>query len=294
MLTSQSLRDVHATHANKHPNDFFYLLVDHAGMPGLHRELQRSKIEWVSLFEGTTQVNALSVAPLLVCIQTRSPTLRDDWLLRWICETGAYSSSLMLIASRLSMRVLAERLTARLDAKISEDMDVLLRYFDPRVFEQMVRVLSVEQLASFFSVASAWWYVNRIGELQAVEAQFSEIDAFGSPLMLSARQEHELVEASEIDQIEEQLRRSVPDEFARLVGAERHRFLVRHIDAAREFRITSTRELILYCALALVYGPDFSTRPEWAPKLDLIREGKNELSDVVASLNESSIYKGNQ
>jgi hypothetical protein len=288
MLTSQSIRDVHAAHAIKHPNDFFYLLVDHAGMPGLHRELQRSKIEWVSLFEGTTQVNALSVAPLLVCIQTRSPTLRYDWLLRWICEIGTYSSSLMLIASPVSIRVLAERLTARLDAKISEDMDVLLRYFDPRIFEQLVRCLSIEQRASFLGAANAWWYVNRIGELQAVEAQFYEKDAFHSPLTLSARQEHELVGASEIDQVEEQLRLAVPKEFERLLGAERHCFLARHIDAAREFRITSTRELVLYCALALVYGADFSVRPEWAPKLDLIREGKNDLSGVVASLNESS------
>jgi hypothetical protein len=288
MLTSQSLRDVAATHATKHPNGFVYLLIDHAGMPGLHRELHKSKVEWASLFERTTQVNALSVAPILIRIQTRSPTLRDDWLLRWVCDTGAYSSSLILIASPLSMRVLAERLTARLDAKISEDMDVLLRFFDPRVFEQLVRFLSIEQRASFLSVASAWWYVNTIGELQAVEAQFSDEDAFCPPLTLSARQEHELVAASEIDQIEEQLRRSVPNEFARLAGAERHRFLARHIDRAREFRIRSTRELVLYCALALVYGPDFSTRPEWAPKLDLIRRGKNELSGVVAALNESS------
>jgi hypothetical protein len=287
MLKSQSIRDVHSAHAINHPVESFYFLIDHAGMPGLHRELRRTRLEWVTLFEGTTQANALSVAPLLIRICTTSEAIPDNFFLRWVCERGVHSSSLMLMASPLPIRELARRLTARLDAKISEDMDVLLRYFDPRVFEQLVRCLSVEQRTNFLSAASAWWFVDRIGELQAVEAQFSNVDAFCPPLILTARQEQELVDASEPDQVEEQLRQSVPNEFTRLLGAERHLFITRHMRAAREFRITSTREFALYCALALVYGPDFSFRPEWAPKLYLIQEGRSDLTSAVAGLNES-------
>jgi hypothetical protein len=223
----------------------------------------------------------------LICIATTSEAMRDDFFMRWVCERGGFSSSLLLIASPLPIRDLAGRLTARLDAKISEDMDVLLRYFDPRVFEQLVRALSIEQRTNFLSVASAWWFVDRIGKLHAVKAQFSNVDTFSAPLSLSARQEHELLDASEPDQVEEQLRNSVPNEFTRLLGAQRHQFITRHMGAAREFRITSTRELALYCALALVQGADFSTRPEWAPKLDLIRDGKLDLTSVVARLSES-------
>lgn len=57
--------------------------------------------------------------------------------------------------------------------------------------------------------------------------------------------------------------------------------------AAHEFRINSTRELALYCALVLVYGADFSTRPEWSSRLDMIREGQHDLTSVIASLSES-------
>lgn len=287
MLTSQSIRDVFAAHAPTHPNENFYLLADHAGIPGLERKLRHSKLPWASLFEGTTQANALAVAPLLICIGTSSHHLHNEGVLTSVCERGAYSSCLMLIASQLSLNALAGRLTARLDAKISDDMDVLLRFFDPRVFEQLERCLSNEQRRDFLGAGSAWWFVDRRGELQAVDAQFSHAETFHSPLVLSARQEHELVDASEFDQVEEQLRLSVPSEFSRLLPAKRYEFIATHMAAAHEFRINSTRELALYCALVLVYGADFSTRPEWSSRLDMIREGQHDLTGVIASLSES-------
>jgi hypothetical protein len=216
MLISQSIRDVCASHAATHPDEFFYLLVDHAGMPGLQRKLTHTNVEWASLFEGTTQANALSVAPLLIRIGSSSQRLCGDVFLSWVCERGAYSSSLIIVASQLTIRELSVRLTARLDAKISDDMDVLLRFFDPRVFEQLVRCLTDEQRNVFLSPASFWWYVDRRGELQAVQAQFSNDESFVSPLILSSPQEHELVDASEPDQVEEQLRLWLPNEFSRL------------------------------------------------------------------------------
>lgn len=287
MLTSQSILNVCAAHATIHPNENFYLLIDHAGIPGLDGKLHYAKLEWASLFEGTAQANALSAAPLLILIGPASRKMRNGGFLMSVCERGAYSSCLMLIASQLSLSALASRLTGRLDAKISEDMDVLLRFFDPRVFEQLVHCLSNEQRKDFLSAASAWWFVDRRGELRAVDAQFSHEESFHPPLLLSARQEQELVDASEFDQVEEQLRLSVPREFSRLPPPKRYEFIAKQIGAAREFRIHSTRELALYCALALVYGAEFSALPEWSSQLDLIREGKHELTSVVSSLSES-------
>lgn len=287
MLTSQSIGDVWAAHAVAHSEEYFYMLADHAGIPGLHRRLTHTNINWVSLFDGTTQANALAVAPLLIRIEPNSQGLRDNAFLTWVCERGTYSSCLMLIASRLALAELAVRLTARLDAKISEDMDVLLRFFDPRVFEQLVRRLSIEQRSDFLGAGSCWWYVDRRGELQAVQSQFSDQELFQSPLVLSARQEHELVDASEVDQVEAQLRLSLPNEFSGLDPCERYNFIAAHMAAGRGFQITATRELTLYCALALLYGGDFSTRPEWSSAFDLIRNGKQDLTTLVASLNET-------
>lgn len=288
MLSSQSIRDVFAKHATTHPDESFYLLVDHAGMPGLDRKLAHSRLEWVSLFAGTIQANALSVAPLLIHIGSSSRHLNNDAFLTSVCERGTYSSCLMLVASQLSPSSLASRLTARLDARISEDMDVLLRFFDPRVFEQLVLCLSSEQRKAFLSAGSGWWFVNRRGELRHVEGQFSHPEPFHAPLVLSESQENQLVDASEYDQVEEQLRLSVPGELSLLPPANRYEFINRHMATARDFRINSTREVALYCALALVYGADFSTRSEWASLLELIRKGTRDLTGVVSSLNEST------
>jgi hypothetical protein len=59
------------------------------------------------------------------------------------------------------------------------------------------------------------------------------------------------------------------------------------MSAGRNLRITLTRELALYCALALVYGEDFASNAEWSSALDLIRQGKHDLTSVVSGLNES-------
>lgn len=289
MLTSQFIRDVFAEHATTHPDENFYLLVDHAGMPGLDRKLSHTRLEWVSLFEETAQANALSVAPLLIRIGSSSLPLGSDSFLTIVCERGTYSSCLMLLASQLSLRPLAGRLTARLDAKISEDMDVLLRFFDPRVFEQLVHCLSNEQRRVFLSPASAWWFVDRRGELRVVDAHFSHAELFHSPLLLSIHQEHELVDASEFDQVEEQLRLSVPSELSRLQPVQRCEFIAKKMAEAREFRINSVRELALYCALALIYGADFAALPEWSSQLNLIRDGKHDLTSSVLSLSEAQV-----
>ncbi|MDB5935226.1 MAG: hypothetical protein JWQ01_2570 [Massilia sp.] len=286
MLTSQSIRDVFAAHSITHDYESFYFLVDHAGMPGLHRKLIHAKMEWASLFKGTSQVNALSVAPLLIRVGTNSQIPHHNDFLTWICERGPYSSSLTLLASPLAIHELVSRLTARLDARISDDMDVLLRFYDPRVFEQLVQSLSGEQRRVFLSAASSWWFVDRSGELRAVEATFSNVDSFCPPLTLSSQQEFDLVEASEPDQVEEQLRLSVPNELRLLPAAERSKVIAAHIAAGRELRITSTRELALYCALALIYGADFSFSPEWASKLEQVRDGKSDLISMVSALNE--------
>lgn len=262
------------------------MLIDHAGIPGLDAKLHSAQLEWASLFEGTTEENALSVAPLLILIGQASMKMRNGGFLTSVCERGAYNSCLMLVASPLSLSALASRLTTRLDAKISQGMEVLLRFYDPRVFEQLVQYLSDQQRKDFLSAGSAWWFVDRRGEIQAVDAQFSPAESFHSPLLLSARQEHELLDASEFDQVAEQLRLSVPRELSQVMPPKRYEFISKQVTAAREFGINSTSELSLYCALAFVYGAEFSDLPEWSTRLRLIREGKHDLTSLVSSLSE--------
>jgi hypothetical protein len=288
MITEQSIRQWCVAHCAANSGDFFYCLADHAGMPGLHSKLIRSKVEWISLFEGTKEAAAISVAPLLVRIETEGENIRHSQLWEWVAERGIYASSLILLASPLPVRELAQRLTARLNATISEGMNVLLRFYDPRIFEQLMIALSKDQKRIFLGPANCWWYADRRGRFQFIEAKFCPTDNFYTPLALTVRQEQLLVDASEPDQVDEQLRLALPTEYACVPLRERHEFIVRNMAAAQRFKISSTRELALFCSLTLFYGEAFAESSEWRPLLSEIVAEKRTLTDVVADLKKST------
>jgi hypothetical protein len=281
MLTSQSIRKSCEANTIPHSDEFLYCLVDHAGMPGLHRELFRTKAEWVSLFENTSEAGALQAAPLLFRIHVQHEPGRADPL-PWVVANGTYTSSMMFLATPLPLRELASRLTSRLEALISQNMEVLLRFYDPRIFEQLMVVLSSDQRKTFLSVGRRWWFVNRRGELGVVAADYLEHDRFSPPMELSASQETLLLDASEPDLVAAQVISCVPDEYGRIPPQDRHAFISRQIDSARTFGITATYELALYCALSLLHGSEFPNGPHWKSLFDEVRCGRIKLTDAIS------------
>lgn len=271
--------------AASYPSNRLYCLADHAGMPGLHRELVRRRIPWISLFEGSKEDAALAVAPLLFALHAGG-VQAESGLLRWVSEHGTFTSSILLLSSPLAMEELTRPLTLRMRARVSEDMDVLLRYFDPRVFEALLEVFTPSQREAFLGVADCWWYVNRRGEVVRQPAEAETCDTFESPLLLSASQEFALLDRSEIDQVASQLRLLMPDHYLRLNGARRADFLRRHIDDAKAAGIDSTHELSLYCGLALLHGDDFALAPHWQRLLADVRARHVDFAEAVAALEE--------
>jgi hypothetical protein len=259
-----------------------FCLADHAGMPGLHRELVRSSTPWCSLFERSSEENALTVAPLLFALDGEA-VKEHSHLLRWVAEHGTFTSSMLLLASPLTLPELGRRLALRLQAEVSEQMPVLLRYFDPRIFEALVPVLTAEQKDVFLGAASCWWYPDRCGQLVRAPTSFSPADTFVVPLRLSANQEFALLDASEVDQVAEQLASAMPENYRGIDGAQRYPFLKHHMAAAIEVDIEATHELALYCGLAMLYGNNFSQLPQWQTLLDKVRSGNINLSDAVAN-----------
>jgi hypothetical protein len=272
---------------------FLYGLVDHGGMPGLAKKLDQANIEWVSLFAGSKEENALSVAPLLFRIDTDGSGVQHRALLNWVGENGAYTSSLLLLASPLSMHELAHRLTRRLDGVLPEDIEIMLRFFDPRIFEQLMQVLSAEQKQAFLSVAHRWWFADRRGKLQDVAAIFSEADIHEIPLMLTVAQENALLDASEPDQVAELLLSGVPDEYLALQPPQRHDFILRHVASARLLGITATHELALYCALALLHGEQFATQENWQSGLQGVLAGTMSLEQAAQQFEMNESMTGN-
>ena len=267
--------------AREFPDHTLYALADHAGMPGLHGQIVRADIPWRSLFEGSQEENALAVAPLLFPL-SGTPNPFPPHLMRWIEEHGSYTSSIVLMASPLSLDKLLPRLAARLQAELSGEMAVMLRYFDPRVFQALLATASAQQLRDFLCVADCWWYVDRRGAVVRHTAQLMPDDLFAPPLRLAEEQEFTLLEASEVDQVQEQLKSAMPELYRTLALPTRYDFLSRHMATAARLGIVASHELALYCGLALLHGEDFASTPPWQTLLERVRQRSVGLSDAVA------------
>lgn len=264
-------------------SNHLYCLVDHAGMPGLHRELVRAGVPWTSLFAASREEAILQAAPLLFSLDRHARRTHGQ-LLTWLSRRGTYTSSLLMLSSPLELEELRRRLARRMQARISENMDVLLRFFDPRVFEALMATLDKQQRDAFVGVADSWWYIDRCGKVVAQPARCDAGDVFNSPLILSASQEFALVDASEVDQIAAQLEATMPDAYNMMDAPQRYAFLRRQMEAATGDGIMGTYEVSLYCGLALLYGEDFSATSEWQNTFTKVRAG-GRLSDLVAEEN---------
>ncbi len=271
MLTHQDILQLHRQHCASQGDTRLYGLIDHAGMPGLLRQLTMAKAGWVSLFEGAKEANALSVAPILFAINVDDQGLQRRGLLQWILEQGRYSSSLSLIASPLAMPELAKRLALRLNAVLPDQMEVMLRFFDPRVFEQLMLVFSVPQKQAFLDLGSSWFFLDRSGKLIRCPSIFSTDDTWPISFELSVIQQDALIDSCEPDQIAELLRNGVPDAYQQVPLPEQYGFIVRNMASARSFGIHATHELSFFCALALLFGEKFMEDKKWSLALDAPR-----------------------
>lgn len=260
-----------------YPSNCLFCLADHAGMPGLHPRLVQTGIAWTSLFQGSAEESALPAAPLLFPLEPA-----HLHFLEWIAEHGTYTSSMLILSSPLGLDALRDRLARRMRARISDEMDVLLRFFDPRVFEALVNVLDDEQRRRLLSPADCWWYPDRSGQLLS-QPSTCVTDEFDGRLELSAAQEFALLDASEIDQVAEQLRAMLPDTYIRMNPAERIGFLRRHMAAAGNLGVVATHEVALYCGLALLHGEEFADRSPWRDILVQVGQGSSSFVDAVAA-----------
>lgn len=287
MLTPDDFAALQQANSSDTANSSLFALVDHAGIPGLAKELTAMRVHWISLFAGSRDEGALQVAPLLFPVDADQNSPRRKALLRRLGQGGTFTSCIAFLLSPLPLPELARRLALRLDARLPDDMEIVLRFFDTRVFEQLMLVLSGEQQRAFLGVAQCWWYVDRRGALQYVEAEFIESDESYQSLSLSTLQEAALLDASEPDQVAELLRNVVPREYEALEHEEQYDFIVRNADAGRIYGIESVQDLALYCSLALLYKEDFTTQTKWAKALGEVKAGSCSLAEAITRTEES-------
>jgi len=282
MKSSFAIKSTAETYLVANPNDSLYLLIDHAGMPGLYRKLGKSSGSWASLFDATRESGAFSVAPILIFLGCNSSLQVNKLLFNWISERAPNSSALIMLASHLSIKELKAKLTLRLDVKISQDMDAMLRFFDPRIFEQLVKILTSDQLAKLCGPARTWWYVDRTGGIVRIEREFQEIDGDGYSLELNEEQEFSLVSVSEPDQVMHILRTAIP-QVESLSSGNIYKIIADSIRAAARLKLGAISDLALYSAMAILRGVDFEELPYWRDVLPDVQSGKITFANAVAN-----------
>ena len=280
-LNYENVISLAAPLADESSEHHLYALVDHAAIPKLIVQLNKFKVNWTSLFEGSRDEGALEVAPILVQIRSGEEMLTSKTVLKWLLEQGRYSSSLLFLYSPLDFADLARRLALRLDVSLPDEIEVLLRFFDGRVFESLINVLQADEKSALLSPARAWWFVDRIGNLRLCESAFSKTESQLVPLVLNTAQEAALIDASEIDQIAMLLSAMMPHQFEAMHEVDRLYFLTKNITSARSYKIVAPNDLTMYCAMALTHGNGFDKEIHWNSKFTKISEGLINMNEAM-------------
>jgi hypothetical protein len=253
-------------------------------MPGLCQKLKQGSATWLSLFEGTKEESAQAVAPILVLVGSKGRLRVSRPFLDWIGRTGTFTSTVIVFSSPLPIRVVKDRLTTRLEVKLSENMNAMLRFFDPRILEALKKNLSVEQAEVFFSPAETWLYVDREGQLVSFRSVFNISEQYVAPLILSQEQEFALIEASEVDQVLELLRKSVPQVMQALPMPDQYEVVNDAIGTARRDGIESIYMLSMYAAVIISKGKMFMDDPLWNSFLEELKADRIGFSDEVTGI----------
>ena len=262
------------------PASNLYFLIDQGGMPGLYNQLVKSTVEWASLFGCTREENALAAAPILILVGVGGRLHISKKLLGWIGANARYSSSLIILSSALSSKSIERRLTSRFSVKLSEDMGAMLRFFDPRILENLVDVFNAEQAGNFFSVANIWSFFDRSGNLVKFAAKFNEKDDCNSQLELSQEQESLLLKASEVDQVSALLRQNLPEIFNKIPASSRYDYVKSKINFARMDGLDTVLDFSIYVTVLMLKGDNIVDAPFWRTFLDGLKKGDLDLCEI--------------
>jgi hypothetical protein len=271
MTSYIDLRSVAEDFLVAYPHSNLYFLLDHGGLPGLDKELMKCGVAWSSLFENAMEAAALVVAPILISVCSKGRLVLPRRILDWVAKKGTFSSSIVILTSPLEIDEVWARLSWRLEVRLSEDMGAMLRFYDPRVLEGLVKVMSKDQKKQFLGLAESWRYVDRLGKLVEIRTLFNDCEDFSAPLILSQEQESSLIDASEIDQVLDQLWSNFPECMGSIEQSERYISVRRHIGAAKELGFYTVFQLLLYSAKMLLDGEGFIESPLYPEFLGEVR-----------------------
>lgn len=174
----------------KRPTDHVYAIVDAAKAETLLPKLMKvAPSSSMSLFARLDKPSLNEAGPWLVEFPNTGIPIQLT------CEAAIYQAAALWLQSPHGFHELAELLASRIEAKLIRGPEVLLRYYDPHVFSNLVPILKSDQVL-FLSVASCWYWLDHAFRLCVLETLPGKAaaDSFCLPLEINPEQESVLID----------------------------------------------------------------------------------------------------
>lgn len=263
-----------------------YALIDLACAPeGLHHVTgQRAPAGAWCLFENGIDDNAAAAAPWLWALPHAPASAELDRSI----ELGLLYPAVTWLASPLGAATLRQRLARRLDVVLPGNIELLLRYFDPRILSALGPLLTPEQAGAFFALGNAWWALDPAGQLHRQPLSAPPVDALQAALPIQAPQEAALIALSECNHLHADLHRAAPAAWRELPPETRWPWVQRQHAAAAQWRLQSFDDKLRLCLLALREGEAFAQRDPWPRLMPAVAAGEISLRQAFEQATEAA------
>lgn len=195
--------------------------------------------------------------------------------------TWHYANCFTYIESSRAWSTALPALRARTEAVLSDSVDVLLRFYDARIFQTLMRTLGSEQRDQFLAFGSLWAVPGRHGELHLIKGNGSQNDCLTSPLPLTAGQEAELIEAAEVDAMVDLLLNENNLKIAAALPPEQYERIQAALTDTKKLNIKIRSDQVAYCSLYLELGPGFHEQKPWSEWLPDVEAGRLAFSEAL-------------
>jgi hypothetical protein len=207
-------------------------------------------------------------------------------LLQLLVEIAQHAPAVVWLASALPLQDLAGTLREKLRAEMADRQLIMLRYGDPRVLPELIRVFDDVQRVHLGRGVKTWWWLDRANAIQRWQPRDSGLDlpqpGFArAAITLSDTQVGELLDASFADRVLDLLGSHHPTLVRRFDQAARYALVTELIKRARVAGLSSEFDCANFTAVAMSLGHDFAERGDWKGIMACVKAGELSFGDAI-------------
>jgi hypothetical protein len=230
--------------ASRLPDHRLYALLDGGQLEGLPYKLKSMAPDaFGTLFGALGKTDLEKAGGWLLEISGDHPQRWD-----WVCQEALRQPSVLWLRSPLRLPELLGLLAPRMDAKLARGPEVYLRFYDRRVFTNLIEVLKLDQ-APFLSMASHWFWLDHAFQRCTLEIplDLQAARAFRLPLEIDAAQEKALIDSSLPYEVMAILHSEAPEVLEAIPGNARYDLLRQGVEGARAQGAHRLSDLVGFC-----------------------------------------------